>query len=97
MQLRGIPALRYQGEGAFSLEGEVRREITKRWSVLGFAGVGFADDKFANLLEDEQFVWGGGFRYLIARKLGLHVGVDVARGPEQTVVYLQIGTAWQMD
>ena len=25
-------------------------------------------------------------RYFIARKLGMHVGVDVARGPEDTVV-----------
>lgn len=33
-------------------------------------------------------------RYLIARKLGLYAGLDVARGPEDTVVYLQIGSAW---
>jgi hypothetical protein len=26
--------------------------------------------------------------------LGLHVGIDIARGPEDTVVYLQVGSAW---
>jgi hypothetical protein len=33
-------------------------------------------------------------RYLIARKLGLYAGIDVARGPEDTVVYVQVGSAW---
>jgi hypothetical protein len=37
---------------------------------------------------------GVGVRYFIARKLGMHIGVDVARGPEDTVVYLQVGSAW---
>lgn len=31
-----------------------------------------------------------GIRCLIARQLGLYVGPDVARGPENTVVYLQV-------
>ena len=38
--------------------------------------------------------YGTGFRYLIARKFGLHAGLDIARGPEETVVYIQIGHAW---
>jgi len=24
----------------------------------------------------------------------MHVGIDVARGPEDTAVYLQVGSAW---
>ena len=38
---------------------------------------------------------GVGFRYLIARKLGLYSGIDVARGPETTALYLQVGSAWR--
>jgi hypothetical protein len=38
--------------------------------------------------------YGGGFRYLLAKKLGLGVGIDIARGPEETVGYLTIGSAW---
>ena len=38
---------------------------------------------------------GVGVRYLLARKLGLHVGLDLARGPEDTAAYLQVGSAWQ--
>jgi len=37
---------------------------------------------------------GGGARYLIARELGLQAGIDVARGPEEWAVYLQVGSGW---
>jgi hypothetical protein len=37
---------------------------------------------------------GGGFRYLLARKLGLQTGIDVARGPEETAFYIQVGSSW---
>ena len=38
---------------------------------------------------------GTGFRYLIAKKLGIHAGIDVARGPEDTVFYIQVGSPWR--
>ena len=99
VDLRGIPAVRYQGEAIVDGEFEVRREITDRWSLLGFAGLGIAGGKkFENFDQDGILAAGGaGFRYLVARKLNLHVGLDVARGPEDTVVYLQFGHAWQRD
>jgi hypothetical protein len=31
---------------------------------------------------------------LLARKLGLGAGIDLARGPEDSVVYLTVGSAW---
>jgi hypothetical protein len=37
---------------------------------------------------------GTGFRYEIARAYGLYAGLDFAAGPENTAVYLQIGSAW---
>jgi len=37
---------------------------------------------------------GAGFRYELARAYGLHMGLDVARGPDDTAVYIQIGSAW---
>ena len=37
---------------------------------------------------------GVGFRYRLARKMGMQAGVDVARGPEDTAFYLTIGNAW---
>jgi hypothetical protein len=36
----------------------------------------------------------GGFRYLMARRYGLRAGLDIARGPEDTVIYLAVGSNW---
>ena len=42
-----------------------------------------------------EMAGGLGFRYLLARRLGMRVGADIARGPEDTVFYLSVGSAWQ--
>ena len=95
VQLRGVPAMRYQGERVVDLEVEGRWRVWKRWSLIGFVGKGLTDSDVPRLETDENIVtFGGGFRYLIARKLNMHVGIDVARGPEDTAVYLQMGHAW---
>ena len=39
--------------------------------------------------------WGVGFRRLVARRLGIYMGVDIARGPEETAIYIQAGSAWR--
>jgi hypothetical protein len=36
-----------------------------------------------------------GFRYYLAKAMGLHAGVDVARGPEDSAIYLIVGSAWR--
>jgi hypothetical protein len=94
--LRGVPALRYQGESAASFEGELRWNFVPRWALVGFGGVGQAvgsNDEFGG--ESYLVKAGGvGVRYFIAREFGLHVGLDVARGPEETAVYIQVGSAW---
>ena len=93
--LRGVPALRYQGDLTILAETEQLFNVTPRWGILGFTGIGKAFDSLDNM-ESEELVWnaGGGIRYLIARKLGLKVGADIARGPEDWAFYLTIGTAW---
>ncbi|MFN0243743.1 MAG: glyceraldehyde-3-phosphate dehydrogenase [Planctomycetota bacterium] len=94
--LRGVPALRYQGDDAASLEAELRWNFVPRWSVIGFGGVGQAVESSAEFGGESYLVKAGGvgFRYMIARAFGLHVGLDVARGPEDTAVYIQVGSAW---
>ena len=44
---------------------------------------------------DSWLVGGGGFRYLIARRFGLRVGLDLAVGPEDKVLYMGLGSAWR--
>ena len=41
------------------------------------------------------FITGGfGFRYEIARRYGIHMGLDIAFAPDNAAVYVQIGSAW---
>jgi hypothetical protein len=94
--LRGIPALRYQGARAAVIETELRWNVTPRWAVLGFVGAGKAYGERVSWSEAETPVARGvGLRYLIARKLGLYAGIDVARGPEESAFYIQVGGAWR--
>ena len=95
IQLRGIPAFRYQDEVVLMGEVEATWQVSPRWSILGFVGSGRAADTGDQLDNAEaRNTYGPGFRYLLARKFGLHGGVDVARGPEETYVYVQVGSAW---
>lgn len=95
VNLRGVPALRYQGELTVLAETEQLFNITSRWGLVGFTGIGAAFKSIDNL-KTEELVWnaGGGIRYLIARTLGLKMGADIARGPEDWAFYVVIGTAW---
>jgi hypothetical protein len=38
--------------------------------------------------------FGAGFRYLVARRYGFVMGLDIAPGPDDTAVYLQGGSTW---
>ena len=93
------PAVGY-GAGlavAFFHESEVeaRWDVTPRWSLVGFVGSGWTADSIGELGGESGIVaGGGGFRYLLARRYGLRVGLDVARGPDDTVVYMAVGSNW---
>ncbi|MCU0940913.1 MAG: outer membrane protein assembly factor, partial [Burkholderiaceae bacterium] len=95
VMLRGVPAMRYQGERTLVAEAELRHNVTPRWAVVGFGGAGKAYGGRTSFADARTVGAGGvGFRYLIARKLGLYAGLDVARGPEETAIYIQVGSAW---
>jgi hypothetical protein len=62
---------------------------------VGFLGTGKAwgTEDFGDA--NSVLAGGVGMRYLIARRLGIYMGLDVARGPEDTAVYIQVGSAWR--
>lgn len=95
ISLRGVPAMRYQGVLTGLVETEQLFKINNRWGLVGFAGIGTT---FNSLEEMKQTtgIWnyGTGFRYLIARQLGLRMGVDVAKSPDDWGVYIIFGSAW---
>jgi hypothetical protein len=95
ISLRGAPTLRYQGEEVAQIETELRWQFWKRFSLVGFVGAGAAWNNLEHFDSTKTIVTGGaGFRYELARAYGLHIGLDVARGPDDTAVYIQFGSAW---
>jgi hypothetical protein len=95
IDMRGIPAARYQGMIDGLTEAEIRWDLYKRWSVVGFGGTGKAFDSWDKFNDaDLVYSYGAGFRYLLARKFKLRMGVDIARGPEQWAYYITFGSAW---
>lgn len=93
--LRGIPAMRYQGNLVAMLESEVTWQMDDRWSLLGFGGAGRASNRTSDFSEAKtRTTLGGGFRYQVARRYGFDMGLDFAWGPEGMVWYITAGSAW---
>ena len=95
IDIEGIPALRYQGETAVTAELRAGYDFHPRWTIMAFGGGGRAEDSIGDLSDaSTEGAYGAGFRYLAARALGMRIGIDVARGPEDTYIYLVMGNAW---
>jgi hypothetical protein len=94
IDMRGIKAMQYQGDEILLGEVELRWELTPRWSLVGFGGAGKAYNDAPREDSDIIYSRGLGIRYLIASKLGLQFGLDVAKGPDDTSIYIQFGSAW---
>jgi len=95
VRLRGIPALRYQGNKAGAIELEARRRFGERWSVSVFSGVGAVEVRLPEVeTSDNINTLGVGLRYLALKEQDAWVGVDIAGGPENVAWYIQMGNAW---
>lgn len=96
VDLRGVQSGRYSGDAAYSAEVEFRKQFTSRWAGVMFGGYGETHVSDSQLYEAEDDIWtyGLGVRYRLARKIGLDVGLDLAKGPDESIFYIQFGHAW---
>jgi hypothetical protein len=96
VDLRGIPAARFQNENVVVLEAELRHAFDERWAGVVFGGVGSAWGLRKSFSDADKPVAGGvGFRYLLARRLGLWGGMDFAWSTVDRAFYVQVGSAWR--
>src|SRR5262245_34572443 len=88
VKLRGVEAMRYQGDEMASAEIEARWRFRGRWSLVAAAGAGRAKTS-RDTFSATQDVGSGalGVRYELARKFGLHAGLDVGFSSETTAIY----------
>jgi hypothetical protein len=95
IELRGVQAMRYQGDEMASAEIEARWRFHDRWSAVVAAGAGTAHSTRQNFSGTQDIASGAvGLRYELARKFGLHAGIDVGFSSETTAIYFQVGNAW---
>jgi hypothetical protein len=87
--------MKYQNTNTMLLEAEVNWNVYKRWYVSGFTGIGNAFSSFDDLNNGKSVATlGTGFRYLLARKLGMNMGADFAVSPGDFAFYIVLGSAW---
>lgn len=109
INMRGIPAMRYQGKKMLLAEAQLRWEFEERWNMVFFGGAGkvYGNEKRletgTGLIEENisfqdaptHPAGGVGFRYELARKFGLWGGLDFATSEENDFAfYITIGSAW---
>jgi hypothetical protein len=96
IDMRGIPAARYQGKADILTEFEGRFDITSRWSLMAFTGLGKAFNNWNDFgSADWVYSYGTGFRYYMAREFKLRMGLDIAKGPPGCWgYYIVVGTNW---
>ena len=108
INMRGIPAMRYQGEKMAMAELQLRWEFINRWNLVAFGGGGkvFGEENLivgGNIVHpttsfsDADFhpAGGVGFRYELARKFGMWGGLDFATSEDHDLAfYITVGSAW---
>jgi hypothetical protein len=78
-----------------ALRTELRWNIFGRWAAVGFIGVAATRGNVPQYQDESGIVAGGlGGRFLFRPQDSLWVGLDVAKGPEEYVLYVQVGQAW---
>jgi hypothetical protein len=95
VQLRGAPFTKYQNKNTILMETEVSYNISNRWSLIGFAGIGNAYSDISNFENGKSVrTVGSGFRYLLARKFGAKMGMDFAFSQDDFAFYFVFGSSW---
>jgi len=92
--LRGVPAMRYQGDHVLTAQAQFRGNVYKNWSLVAFGGLGKAFDDFDEFGDADLIVnYGTGFRHNFKKVFGLRAGADFAwTNKDQFGWYISIGT-----
>lgn len=96
IQMRGVPAMKYQSNNTMLVETEWKFKVYKRWSIDTFAGTGKAFQNFDSF-GDATWVYsyGLGFRYKLSRLFGVDAGMDFAWSNDGDFAFsIVFGSAW---
>lgn len=96
IQMRGVPAMKYQSDNTMLAEMEWKFKIYRRWSIDVFTGTGKAFQSFQEFAPATWvYSYGIGFRYKIARAFGIDAGLDFAWSNNKDFAFtIVFGSAW---
>lgn len=93
--LRGYQSGRYRDRALLAAQGEYRLELTDRFGMVAFGGVGEVAENFGDFSFDKLLPsFGGGIRFRIAKRDPINFRVDIARGKDETAFYVGVGEAF---
>lgn len=93
--LRGYQSGQYRDRYLLAAQGEYRLKLTERIGVVGFAGIGGVADSLGNFEIDKLLPSvGGGVRFQLSKTNPINFRVDIARGKDETAIYVGIGEAF---
>jgi len=96
-RMRGYYNGRYRDDHLMSLQAEYRVPVYKRFSAVGFAGVGDVTGRSSTIsIRNMKYSYGGGLRFAVNKNEKLHIRLDYGfgKGKGNQGFYLQFGEAF---
>ena len=92
--LRGYPSGRFRDRMMYAAQAEYRWQVSDRWIVTGFAGVGEVAESFSDIGENFLPAGGLGLRFFLSEKHEVSLSTDIAVGTEGWEFYFGVGEAF---
>ncbi len=93
--LRGYVGGRYRDQTMLAVQSEIRWRFSKRFTAIGFAGVGEVAESVSDFDLDHLLPsFGAGLRYLLSVDNRLNIGIDYAVGKGSDAFYFYVGESF---
>lgn len=95
VKLRGFATTDYMGKVSTSGQAEGRWQLSERWGVAAFAGVGYVGSSYNGIRENEPIPsYGVGVRFTVLKAKRINMRLDYARSVDSDAVILSVGEAF---
>jgi hypothetical protein len=93
--IRGYSDGKYRDEQVYAIQAEYRRNIYKKFGMVGFFGLASAVPNLSEIPNRKILPGGGiGFRYLMVAEEKINVGIDIAVGNDDWSLSFRIGESF---
>jgi outer membrane protein assembly factor BamA len=95
ISLRGFSATEYIGLRSASAQAELRWQMSPRWGLVGFGGMGYAGTSLAEAGDSQNTPsYGAGIRFMVLKSQRINIRVDFAKSENDEAMHLSVGEAF---